>query len=87
MGISRANILLGADGQIQIRRFGCQRGWPRAEICPGQIKTYFVGTPCWMAPGYIEQVTGMITRLDIGLLGITAIELATGTNALPNIHQ
>ncbi|KAI5812174.1 kinase-like domain-containing protein [Pyronema omphalodes] len=79
--IKAANILVNADGRVQLCDFGVS-----AQLAnKANKRNTFVGTPQWMAP---EALTGGMYdfKIDIWSFGITIIELAKQNPPLYQYH-
>lgn len=67
------NVLLNYQGQIKLGDFG----YCAQLTSEKNVRSTFVGTPCWMAPELIGN-HGYDTKVDIWSLGILLIELTEG---------
>ena len=76
--VKAGNILINERGEVKIADFGIAANL----LEQGQRKRArftVIGTPCYMAPEILAAGIGYTEKADIWSLGITAIELATGS--------
>ena len=77
--IKPANIMLGGDGTPRIMDFGAasrnQLSWLNGDNVG--VDDNFIGTPCYMAPEYIEKKL-FSARTDIFAAGLVVCEMLTG---------
>ncbi|KAK4530127.1 hypothetical protein CCYA_CCYA03G0984 [Cyanidiococcus yangmingshanensis] len=75
--IKADNILLTPDARVLLTDY-TYLGLMLESGISRRLRQTFVGTPCWMAPEVMEQVSGYDYKADIWSFGITCIELAQG---------
>lgn len=83
--IKTGNVLVNQNGEVKIGDFGIAATlFERGERI--QARYTVIGTPCYMAPEVIVSQNGYSEKADIWSLGITAIELATGSPPYSDLH-
>lgn len=83
--VKAGNILINERGEVKIADFGIAANL----VEQGQRKRArftVIGTPCYMAPEILAAGIGYTEKADIWSLGITAIELATGSAPYANLY-
>jgi serine/threonine-protein kinase OSR1/STK39 len=84
--VKPGNAIIGKDGVIKVGDFGVAA----TLLEEGQRKRArftTIGTPSYMAPEVLENGSGHTEKADIWSLGITAIELATGSAPYATLGQ
>jgi serine/threonine-protein kinase OSR1/STK39 len=79
------NILLNDRGEVKIADFGIAANLLE-DGHRKRARYTVIGTPCYMAPEVLAATTGYTEKADIWSVGITAIELATGSAPYSELH-
>lgn len=82
--IKGTNILIHSNGRVCLADFGVA-AWFVENGDRRQTRQTFVGSPNYMAPEVLDQLTGYDNRADIWSFGITALELANGQPPYANM--
>lgn len=88
--IKAANVLLTRDGRVKLGTYRLSNhaadfGVAAQLVHRQSFRNTLVGSPYWMAPEVIKQ-SMYDARADIWSLGITVMELATGSPPLSEYH-
>jgi len=77
--IKASNVLIDQMGHVYLGDFGVSAALQEAHNSESrELRQTFVGTPCWMAPEVMEQMSGYDQKADIWSFGVTIIEMAQG---------
>lgn len=82
--IKAGNILINDSGQVKLCDFGIATSLLESGLRK-RARYTVIGTPCYMAPEVLKETEGYTEKADIWSLGITAIELATGSAPYSNL--
>lgn len=77
------NIMVDANGTIKVMDLGISKSLLTASKAPAEGDGEIMGTPAYMSPEQLYDLSDIDCRADIYALGATAYHLLTGTTLFP----